>query len=115
MFRQGLSPLKLNSVLFVVAEPYDSLSSAYRTFDKGSALILLILYLYVAFQAAAQLAPTAVNQPKFFIEYVGIKEGNRHKVKAKTTFSMMGYTNLDLGIVKLHFEIGAGKGNFEWT
>ena len=64
---------------------------------------------------AAQLAPTAFNQQKFFIEYVGIKEGNRHKVKAKTTFSMMGYTNLDLGIVKLHFEIGAGKGNFEWT
>lgn len=30
---------------------------------------------------AAQLAPTAVNQQKFFIEYVGIKEGNRHKVK----------------------------------
>ena len=64
---------------------------------------------------AAQLAPTAVNQQKFFIEYVGIKEGNRHKVKAKATFSMMGYTKLDLGIVKFHFEIGAGKDNFEWT
>ena len=63
---------------------------------------------------AAQLAPTAVNQQKFFIEYVGIKEGNRHKVKAKATFSMIGYTQLDLGIVKLHFEIGAEKENFEW-
>lgn len=63
---------------------------------------------------AAQLAPTAVNQQKFFIEYVGIKEGNRHKVSAKDTFSMMGYTKLDLGIVKLHFEIGAGGENFEW-
>ncbi|MCQ2058634.1 MAG: nitroreductase [Bacteroidaceae bacterium] len=63
---------------------------------------------------AAQLAPTAVNQQKFFIEYVGIKEGNRHKVSAEATFSMMGYTRLDLGIVKLHFEIGAGKDNFDW-
>ena len=64
---------------------------------------------------AAQLAPTAVNQQKFFIEYVGIKEGNRHKVRAKATFSMMGYTQLDLGIVKYHFEVGAGKENFEWS
>lgn len=63
---------------------------------------------------AAQLAPTAVNQQKFFIEYVGIKEGNWHKVSAKSTFSMMGYTKLDLGIVRLHFAIGAGKDNFEW-
>ena len=63
---------------------------------------------------AAQLAPTAVNQQKFFIEYVGIKEGNRHKVRAKATFSVMGYTQLDLGIVRQHFEIGAGKDNFEW-
>ena len=63
---------------------------------------------------AAQLAPTTVNQQKFFIEYVGIKEGNRHKVRAKSTFSMMGYTQLDLGIVKLHFELGVGKETFEW-
>lgn len=63
---------------------------------------------------AAQLAPTAVNQQKFFIEYVGNKEGNRHKVSTKATFSVMGYTQLDLGIVRLHFEIGAGKDNFEW-
>lgn len=63
---------------------------------------------------AAQLAPTAVNQQKFFIEYVGIKEGNRHKVRIEKSFSMVGYTQLDLGIVKLHFEIGAGKDNFDW-
>ena len=63
---------------------------------------------------AAQLAPIAVNQQKFFIEYVGIKEGNRHKVSAKSTFSMMDYTQLDLDIVMLHFEIGVGKDNFDW-
>lgn len=63
---------------------------------------------------AAQLAPTAVIQQKFFIEYVGIKEGNRHKLRIERTFSMVGDTQLDMSIVKLHFEIGAGKENFEW-
>lgn len=56
---------------------------------------------------AAMLAPTAVNQQKFkFI----LREGN--KVEAKPLFSMAGYTMIDLGIVKYHFEIGAGKDNF---
>jgi hypothetical protein len=27
---------------------------------------------------------------------------------------MIGYTKMDLGIAKYHFEIGAGKENFEW-
>ena len=29
--------------------------------------------------------------------------------------SMLGYTKMDLGITKLHFEIGAGKENFDWA
>lgn len=58
---------------------------------------------------AAMLAPTAVNQQKFkFI----LHEGN--KVETKTSFSMAGYTHIDLGIVKYHFEVGAGKDKFEW-
>ena len=61
----------------------------------------------------ARLAPTAVNQQKFYIECLG-ESGGKHKVKAKTRFSLAGYTKLDLGIVKLHFEIGADKENFEW-
>ena len=76
---------------------------------------------------AALLAPTAVNQQKFFFhyvskashsaersfEYVGEKDG-RHQVHAKKGFSLVGYTQMDLGIVKYHFEVGAGKENFEW-
>lgn len=59
---------------------------------------------------AALLAPTAVNQQKFkFI----LHEDN--KVETKTYFSPWGYTQVDLGIVKCHFEIGAGKENFEWV
>ena len=63
---------------------------------------------------AALLAPTAVNQQKFSFEYVGVKDG-RHQVRAKKGFSMMGYTQMDLGIVKYHFEIGAGTENFDWV
>jgi hypothetical protein len=28
---------------------------------------------------------------------------------------MIGYSKMDLGIVKYHFEVGAGKDNFEWA
>ena len=59
---------------------------------------------------AAILAPTAVNQQKFkFI----LRPGN--VVEAKALFSIAGYTAIDLGIVKLHFEIGAGKDSFTWA
>ena len=63
---------------------------------------------------AALLAPTAVNQQKFSFELVDRKNG-RPQVIAKKGFSMIGYSQLDLGIVKCHFEIGAGKENFEWA
>ncbi|MCE2615332.1 nitroreductase family protein [Phocaeicola oris] len=63
---------------------------------------------------AALLAPTAVNQQKFSFEYLGNK-GGHHLVKADKGFSMIGYTHMDLGIAKLHFEIGAGKDKFDWV
>jgi len=57
----------------------------------------------------ALLAPTAVNQQKFkFILHSGCK------VEARPQPSIYGYTMIDLGIVKYHFEVGAGKENFEW-
>ncbi len=60
---------------------------------------------------AALLAPTAVNQQKFSFEYVGM-ENSLHKILDKRGFSMIGYTQMDLGIAKYHFEIGAGKEKF---
>lgn len=50
---------------------------------------------------AALLAPTAVNQQKFKIHY---NDG-----KVKITATKWPYANVDLGIVKCHFEIGSGK------
>lgn len=54
----------------------------------------------------ALLAPTAMNQQKFTLSL----DGNKVTAKAGMGF----YTKVDLGIVKCHFEIGAGKENFEW-
>ena len=55
---------------------------------------------------AALLAPTAMNQQKFTLTY------ENGKVSAAAGFGF--YTKLDLGIVKYHFELGAGKENFLW-
>ena len=64
---------------------------------------------------AALLAPTAVNQQKFFFEYIPARDGKPVRVLAKRNFSLIGFTQMDLGIAKYHFEIGAGKDNFEWA
>ena len=59
------------------------------------------------------IAPTAVNQQKFMFEYVGMKD-NRHYVKPTKGFSLVGYTQIDLGIVKYHFEHAIGAVRFVW-
>lgn len=57
---------------------------------------------------AALLAPTAINQQKFRFE---LKDG---KVSAKA--GRVGpCLRIDLGIVKCHFELGAGAENFKWA
>lgn len=55
----------------------------------------------------ALLAPTAMNQQKF--KFIYNPDGT---VSAKAGIGF--YTKMDLGIAKLHFEIGAGKENFNW-
>ena len=57
--------------------------------------------------ACALLAPTAINQQKFKFT---LTDKNKVSVKAGLGF----YAKVDLGIVKYHFEIGAGTDNFEW-
>jgi nitroreductase len=64
---------------------------------------------------AALLAPTAVNQQKFSFEYLPAADGLPARVVAKRHFSLIGYTHIDLGIAKCHFEIAAGKNNFQWA
>ncbi len=56
---------------------------------------------------AAMLAPTAINQQKFNFSL----EGNT----VTATAQKGPCSKIDLGIVKLHFELGAGKDNFKWA
>ena len=64
---------------------------------------------------AALLAPTAVNQQKFFFELTGeTSEDGKAVVEARRLFSWVGYTRIDLGIARLHFEIAASGGHFVW-
>lgn len=71
---------------------------------------------------AALLAPTAINQQKFYFEYLSTPSDELHAVRARRRFSLVGYTQMDLGIAKLHFEIGAAhaadvsdaKALFQW-
>ncbi len=55
----------------------------------------------------ALLAPTAVNQQKFTFKLL---PDNRVKAKSGIGF----FAKVDVGIAKLHFELGAGKENFSW-
>ena len=64
---------------------------------------------------AALLAPTAINQQKFSFEFQPAADGQLPHVIAKRHFSLVGYTQMDLGIAKYHFEIGAGAENFQWA
>ncbi len=62
----------------------------------------------------ALLAPTAFNQQLFRFEYIKSEKGEKAKVRAQRMYSIRGFSQVDLGIVKLHFELGAGRENFEW-
>ena len=57
---------------------------------------------------AALLAPTAINQQKFRFD----RNGNRVTAKAGRFGTNL---KVDLGIVKCHFELGAGRENFIWA
>lgn len=52
-------------------------------------------------------APSAVNQKKWEFEFVA---PDGVKIRSYGNF----FPNVDLGIAKYHFEIGAGKENFKW-
>lgn len=54
------------------------------------------------------LAPTAMNQQKFVFSLSDSKD----QVSVKPGFGF--YSKIDMGIVKYHFELGAGTQNFSW-
>lgn len=56
---------------------------------------------------AVLLAPTAINQQKFLFTL----QGDSVRAEARPG----PYSRVDLGIVKYHFEAGAGEENFNWA
>ena len=56
---------------------------------------------------AAMLAPTGMNAQKFRIDFDG--------EKVSLTGGKSALKQIDLGIVKFHFECGAGRDNFQWS
>lgn len=52
------------------------------------------------------LAPSAMNQQDFFFTMIDDT--------VNATSLEKRYSKVDLGIAKYHFEVGAGKENFEW-
>lgn len=63
---------------------------------------------------AALLAPTAMNQQKFELR---LEEANAADGRPLVNLRSLGgaYSDVDLGIVRLHFELGAGTHNFAWS
>lgn len=55
---------------------------------------------------AALLAPTALNKQAFFLN----GKGNEVSIQCNNGI----FTDVDTGLVKYHFELGAGKNHFKW-
>ena len=86
------------------------------TLNKGEVIQAYISIGYGETQGVTRkIAPTAINQQKFSFEYLPPEEGQLPRVVAKRHFSLVGYTQMDLGIAKYHFEIAAGTDNFQWA
>ena len=63
---------------------------------------------FISGAEASLLAPTCVNQQRFSFRLT--EEG---KVEANPGRAF--FCKIDMGIAKYHFEVGAGKDNFEWA
>ena len=61
---------------------------------------------FIAGVDAALLAPTALNKQDFMI----IGNGNKVSIECDNGI----FTGSNVGLIKYHFELGAGKENFEW-
>lgn len=68
---------------------------------------------YIRGLEAALLAPTAVNQQSFSFALLDEERDGLPLVQLKSNGGH--YSDVDLGIVRLHFEIGAGADNFAWA
>lgn len=68
---------------------------------------------FVAGVRSALLAPTAMNQQKFFFELTG-EQNAEGKPIVRATFQKAHFSEVDFGIAKYHFEVAAGTDSFAW-
>ena len=130
-----LSAQKLGIMSCWVAKTFDKVKNAYMV-AKGEKLVLVIALGYASYKGkkhdskpfdkvvinkddkelptwfkngveCALLAPTGINQQGFKFQLLS---NNRVKVKNRSFCR-----DVDLGIVKYHFEVGAGDAKFEWV
>lgn len=111
-YKKSQAPVKLNpgeKLRIVIAIGYGKTSGVARKSKEMMQLCKVDGVMPDWFKKgmeAAMLAPTAMNQQKFML----LQSGNKVIAKPLTAF----YAKMDLGIVKYHFEIGAGIDNFHW-
>lgn len=63
---------------------------------------------------AALLAPTAINQQRFHLTMTD-RTGDGGLPVVELTAKFGPYSHVDLGIVRYHFEVAAGRANFVWA
>ena len=63
---------------------------------------------------AALLAPTAINQQRFHLTMTD-RTGDGGLPVVELTAKFGPYSHVDLGIVRYHFEVAAGRYNFVWA
>lgn len=63
---------------------------------------------------AVRLAPSALNKQPIKFVYTAESSESLPSVRAWVTSNSGGFEQIDLGIAKLHFEIGASEGDWEW-
>jgi nitroreductase len=63
---------------------------------------------------AALLAPTAINQQKFHLTLTD-RIGDGGLPVVELTARLGPFSHVDLGIVRYHFEVAAGRSNFVWA
>ena len=86
-----------------------------RSFDEvASAKLTTAPVWFVEGVKAALLAPTAINQQRFHLTMTD-RTGDGGLPVVELTAKFGPYSHVDLGIVRYHFEVAAGRYNFVWA
>lgn len=95
----------INSIIHIRKKPIEDFYDATTTLPDW----------FIEGIKAVQLAPSALNkQPIKFVYSRSSSRNDMPLIRAWIISNKIGFEHIDLGIAKLHFEIGASKGEWEW-